>query len=140
MKIFLICAHLFFVNIIFAQNCKEFQIGIYTNENPFGKMIIEREGDFQLEKTVDNSTIYLQKIEKISECEYRLKRYKVISLGRLPEPNMKELVSVKITNVNGDNFEYKAQLVGTELTIKGNFIKISQDISDEFKKIIENER
>lgn len=74
MKVLLIFVNLFLVNLIYAQNCVGFKEGTYISENAFGSMIIERKDNFQLERTKDNSTIYLQKIEKISDCDYVLKR------------------------------------------------------------------
>lgn len=136
MKVLLIFLNLLVFDLIYAQNCVGFKEGTFISENTFGTMFIERKGNFQLERTKDNSTIYLQKIEKISDCDYVLKRYKIILIGNLPEPNMNEGILVKITSSDGNNFQYNANLIGTELSIKGTFIKTSDEISEEFKRII----
>lgn len=140
MKVLLIFVNLFLVNLIYAQNCVGFKEGTYISENAFGSMIIERKDNFQLERTKDNSTIYLQKIEKISDCDYVLKRYKIILIGNLPEPNMEEQIRVKIINSGENNFEYNAKLIGTELSINGTFVKTSDEVSDEFKRIIYHDK
>lgn len=140
MKILLVYIHLLLINASYTQNCEGFKTGTYISENTFGSMIIERKDDFQLERTKDNSTVYFQKTEKISGCEYIVKRYKIIQLGNLPMPDMKEKVKVKIINVEGDNFQYNAELIDTELSIDGVLVKISDDVSDEFKKLIYQEK
>lgn len=136
MKVFFCLLSSIFINLVFGQDCAKFQTGIFENESNFGKSIIERRGSYQLERTVDYETAYLQRIEKKSDCEYILTRYKVISLGNLPEPNMSEKIKVKIQKVEENNFFYTAQLVGTSFTINGSFIKVADEISDDFKKIL----
>ena len=39
----------------------------------------------------------------------------------------------------GEKLFYKANIIGTEITLEGYFIKISDEISDDFKKILEKE-
>lgn len=125
----------FYMNLIYCQDCNKFAEGIFKNDG-IGNITVERKDNYQLEKSEDFKTIYLQKIEPISECEYILKRYKVISEGILPFPNMEEIVKVQIYKVEDKKFFYHAKLIGTELSKDGMFIKISEKIDKEFSDIL----
>jgi hypothetical protein len=103
-------------------------------------MFIERKGNLQLEVSKDFGAVYLQKVEPISECEYILKRYKVILLGDLPQPNMDEIMNIQIYNVEGNTLYYHVQIAGSEIKLEGKFVKISNEISKEFKEIIAAEK
>ena len=123
----------------FSQNCKEFDEGIFEGNAAGNKYTIERHENFQLERMDSFGVLYLYKIEKISECEYFIKLDKVLSIGDLPAPNVDQVIKVKITIAENEKFYYEANLVGTEISLKGNYVKKSAFISDDFKKILENE-
>ena len=93
-------------NLFFSQDCKQFQEGVFKIDIGYGNMSIEKKGVFQLEKSQDFGALYLQKIEYISECEYILKRYKIILAGDLPKPNMTEMIKVQIYKVEDNNFYF----------------------------------
>lgn len=127
-------------NLFFSQDCKQFQEGIFKIDVGYGNMSIEKKGNFQLEKSEDFGALYLQKIEPISECEYILKRYKVILLGDLPQPDMNERIKVEIYKVAEISFFYHAQSLGTDLNLDGKFVKVSDKISKEFEEILATEK
>jgi hypothetical protein len=127
-------------NLFFSQNCKQFQEGVFKIDIGFGNMSIERKGNFQLERSIDFGSVYLHKIEVISECEYILKRYRVILAGDLPKPNMIEMIKVQIYKVVDNNFFFHSQMLGTEQTLDGKFVKTSEVISKEFEEIIATEK
>jgi hypothetical protein len=122
-----------------SQNCISFQEGTFQNITEFGQFIMERKGVFQLEKSMEYGIIYLNKVEKINDCEYVLKRYKVINNGILPEPNMTDTIKTNIYKVEDKIFYYRFYLTGINIPIEGKFIKISDSISDEFKIILAKE-
>lgn len=128
-----------FLNSAYSQDCKEFQEGIFKIDVEYGNMSIERKGHFQLEKSEDFGALYLQKIESISECEYNLKRYKVLLLGDLPQPELAEIINVKIYKVEGNIFFYHLKSLTTGLVLDGKFVKVSDKISSEFNEILSKE-
>lgn len=129
-----------FISEMNSQTCKGLQEGVFQNHTEFGQFIMERKGDFQLEKSIEYGIVYLNKIEKINDCEYFVRRYKIIKEGILPAPNMNDSVKVDIYNAENNTYYYSFKLIGTEISIKGKFIKISDDISDDFKDLILNEK
>lgn len=139
MKNLIFLAVILFLNNIYSQDCKQFQEGVFKIEVGYGNMSIERKGNFQLEKSEDFGALYLQKIEHISGCEYVLKRYKVILLGNLPQPDMDERIKVEIYKVEENNFFYYAQSLGVDLKLDGKFVKMSNKISKEFEEILAKE-
>ena len=140
MKNLVFLSILLFLNNIYSQDCKQFQEGIFKIDVGYGNMSIEKKGNFQLEKSEDFGALYLQKIEPISECEYILKRYKVILLGDLPQPDMNERIKVEIYKVAEISFFYHAQSLGTDLNLDGKFVKVSDKISKEFEEILATEK
>lgn len=140
MKIFIFLPLLLLTNLIFSQECDDFLEGVFRLDIGSGNMTVERKGIFQLEKSQDFGTVYLQKIEPISKCEYLLKRYKVIIIGGLPMPNMTEIIKVVIYKTEKNIFFYHAKMIGTNQIMDGKFIKVSANISSEFKEIIDKEQ
>lgn len=125
---------------IYCQKCTDFKEGIFKSESEYGAVIIERKDNFQLERSLNFDAIYLGKIQYINECEYIVSAYKIISLGKLPELNMNDKARIEITNIEGNVFYIKAELLGTSLVFKDKYTKVSDEISDEFKKILLNEK
>jgi hypothetical protein len=126
-------------NFVFSQNCNQFGEGTFKIDIGFGNMTIERKDNFQLERSESLGILYLQKIEPISECEYIVKRYKVLKKGKLPEPNMSESLKVQIYKVENEIVFFHSQLIGLSMNLDGKFFKISNSISKEFEEIIKNE-
>ncbi len=140
MKIIIFLTAIFSVSNLHCQNCKQFQEGVFKIDVGYGNMSIERKCNFQLEKTEDFGALYLQKIEPVSECEFILKRYKVISVGNLPIPDMTEIIKVQIYKVEGDTFFYHVKSLSSGLILDGKFVKVSDKISKEFEEIIAKEK
>lgn len=138
-KIVLIIVFILSKNI-YSQECTDFKEGIFKSNSEYGVVIIERKGNLQLERALNFDAVYLQKIEVINECEYLVSRYKIISSGKLPEPDINNKAKVKITNIEGNIFYIKAELLGTSLVFNDKYTKVSNEISDEFKKILSNEK
>lgn len=138
-KIILILSLFFSAVTLHSQDCKDFKEGIFQNDTEYGQFIMERKDNFQLEKSTEYGIIYLNKIEKISDCEYVIKRYKVINNGVLPKPNMDDTITTNIYKVENKTFYYRFYLIGTNIPLEGKFIKISDSISDEFKNILAKE-
>lgn len=126
-------------SISYAQKCEDLNEGIFEADFMEMKFEVERHGNFQLETVADFDVVYLHKVEKISDCEYLVKRHKVLQLGFFPKPNMKETVNVTIYKIEDGKLFYKATLVGTDKSMEGYFIKKSNEISEKFKKILEKE-
>ena len=126
-------------NFVFSQNCNQFGEGTFKIDIGFGNMFIERKENFQLERCESLGLVYLQKIEPISECEYIVKRYKVLKRGKLPQPNMCEMLKVQIYKVEKDFLFFHSQIIGSSKNLDGKFLKISDVISKEFEEIIKNE-
>ncbi|MEZ0007095.1 hypothetical protein ABH942_002473 [Flavobacterium sp. 28YEA47A] len=139
-RIILIVFLTFFKVALYSQDCKDFKEGIFENDTEYGQFIMERKGNFQLEKSTKYGIIYLNKIEKINDCEYIIKRYKVISNGILPKPNMEDTIKTTIYRVKYKTFYYRFNSIGTNIPIEGKFIKISDSISNEFKIILAGEK
>ena len=125
---------------LYSQDCKDFKEGMFQNVTEYGQFIMERKDNFQLEKSAEYGIIYLNKIDKINNCDYIVKRYKIIDNGILPEPNMKDIIKTNIYKIEGKIFYYRFNLIGTNIPIEGKFIKISDSISDEFKAILTKEK
>ena len=130
---------LLFTNILYSQKCDDLNEGVF--EGHFGgfKFDMEKHGNFQLERMAEFGVIYLNKTEKISECENLLKRYKVVEKGQLPEPDRHEVMKVVVYKIEDGKLFYKINFVGTDVTLDGYFIKKSNKISEDFKKILEKE-
>lgn len=139
MKNIILLGLFFFVKVSYSQECISFKRGVFENDSEYGKIVIERKNNFQLERALKFGTIYLQKIETINDCEYIIKRYKVIKQGKLPVPNMDEQVKVKVTELNNNLFSLHSTLIGTQFVIENEYSKLSDDISEEFKKILLDE-
>jgi len=121
----------------YAQtDCSSFTNGTYKIETPFGDILVERLENFQLESSKDFGSVYLEKIESVSECEYYVRRYKILTLGDLPMPNMNEVMKTEIYKVEGNAYFYESQMVGAEIKMKGILLKISDEVSENFKEII----
>jgi hypothetical protein len=123
----------------YAQKCDDFNQGVFDGDLMGIKYVVERYDKFQLEKMAQFEVVYLHTVEKITECENVVKRYKVIQQGKFPKPNMTEAIKVTFYKIEGEKLFYKANIIGTEITLEGYFIKISDEISDDFKKILEKE-
>jgi hypothetical protein len=119
-------------------NCEKFQEGVFQYNTPYGNFLIERHNNFQLEKCPEYNIVYLHKIEKNSDnnCDYILRRYKIIDLGILPKPDMNEAINTTIYKIEDNVFFFYSSLIGTDFKIYGEFKKISDEISDEFKKML----
>lgn len=139
MKIIIFLSLFLSMKFTYSQECNDFKVGIFKSNSEYGTVIIERKGIFQLERALNFAAVYLQKIEVINECEYIVSRYKIISLGKLPEPDMNDKARVEITNIEDNVFYIKAELLETPLVINDKYTKVSNEISDEFKKILLNE-
>ena len=126
-------------SISYAQKCEDLNEGIFEGDFMGTKFEVEKHGNFQLESFAEFDVVSLNKVEKISECENLVKRYKVIQLGSFPKPDMEESMKVTIYKIEDGKLFYRAALVGTELEIEGYFIKKSNEISEKFKKILEKE-
>ena len=140
MKKGLVFLNIFFLNFLYSQDCSQFQEGVFNIDIGFGNFSMERKRNFQLEKSKDFGTVYLQKIEPISECEYILKRYKILFFGDLPMPKMSEIIKIKIYKIEGNNFFFHSEMLGTKQSLDGKFVKVSDEISQEFKEILEKEK
>ncbi|WP_254519244.1 hypothetical protein [Aquimarina sp. Aq78] len=70
-----------------AQNCKGFMHGTFEMKYQYGEVMVERSGNWQLEKTEEYQTVSLSKIEKINDCKYLLTLYKQLKLGKLANPS-----------------------------------------------------
>lgn len=123
-----------------AQNCVELQRGSFELSTFMGKIIIERSYPFQLEISNELGVIYLNKIEKISDCEYNLRRYKVIKNDAALPTNMNDVLNVKVDSSEGNDFHITSTLAGTEMSIEGRLTKLSNEISEIFKEILKEER
>jgi hypothetical protein len=130
---------LFTQTISYSQKCEDFNEGVFDGDFMGMKYVVERQGNLQLESMAEFEAVYLHKIEKISECENLVKRYKVIKQGKLSKPNMEESIKVTFYKIEDGKLFYKANLVGTDMTLEGYFIKKSKEISENFKRILANE-
>lgn len=122
-----------------AQDCKGFMHGTFEMKYQYGEVMVERSGNWQLEKTKEYQTASLSKIEKINDCKYLLTLYKQLKLGKLPKFDKKQKILTQITYVEGNKYYYESSMVGTDMVLKGVFIKKSNEISNEFKKLIVEE-
>lgn len=129
---------LFSQTFSYSQQCSEFEEGIFDGDYMGIKYVVEKHGNFQLEYVPEMGIKYLHKFEKTSECEYVVKRYKIIEKGNFPEPNMKDVMKVTSKVENGKIY-YKANLVGTEIVLEGFYIKRSNEISEYFKNMLAKE-
>ncbi len=123
-----------------AQNCRGFEEGTFEMRHKYGTTIVEKSGDWQLEKSEKYGVVYLNKIEKINDCKFILRYYRVIKPGGLPEPDMTKKATTEITNVEGSSFYFKSSMIDTDVSIEGVFIKKSEQVSEEFKKLITKEK
>lgn len=134
-------AMFFFPIMCYSQiDCANLSSGTFEISNAFGTIVVEKSNNFQLESSKDFKLIYLEKIDQISDCEYLLKKYKIIDTGGLPTPNMNDIVKIKIYKVEGNSFFYHSQLVGNEFIMDGVLVKTSDYISNEFKEILAQEK
>lgn len=131
---------LLFTQSLYSQKCTDFNEGTFDAYFDGFKYEVEKHGNFQFEKMVEFGVVYLYKTEKISECVNLLKRYKTLEVGQLGQPNMKDVIEVTINKIEDGKLFYNAHLVGTEIILDGYFIKKSDEISDDFKKILEKEQ
>lgn len=122
-----------------AQNCEGFIQGTFEMKYEYGTVMIERMGDWQLENIDEHNVTYLTKIKKINSCKYELKCHKVLKSGSLPMPDMTRKVTTEIINVEDSNYYFKSSMTGTDMILKGVFIKKSDKISNEFKELIAKE-
>ncbi|WP_438426258.1 hypothetical protein [Aquimarina macrocephali] len=113
--------------------------GTFEMKYQYGEVMIERFGNWQLEKIEEYGVISLNKIEKINDCKYLLSFYKSLKREKLPEPDKKTKSLTQITYIEGNKYYYESSMVGTDMILKGVFIKKSNEISDEFKKLIAEE-
>jgi hypothetical protein len=139
MKITLFILMLFTISVE-AQNCINFNEGTFEQKGDFGTIRMERKGEWQLEKSVEYGIVYLNKIEKISECEFITRHFKIIEKGVLPKPDVRVFATTDIVEVIGNEFIFKSTFSGTETTMEGKYVKVSDDISKEFKSLIDNEK
>ncbi|GAA4274144.1 hypothetical protein U6A24_00605 [Aquimarina gracilis] len=131
---------LFYYPPINAQNCEGFLQGTFEMKYEYGTVMIERMGNWQLEKSDTYGIVYLNKIRMIDDCKYELSYYKVLKLGNLPEPDMTKKAITKIINVEGSNYYFESSITGTNASIGGVFVKKSDEVSDDFKKLIAKEQ
>lgn len=123
-----------------AQDCKEFEEGIFESKNTFGTIIIERKGDWQLERSVEYGAVYLNKTKAISECKYEIRYYKVINRGVLPSPDVSVYAITEIVDIIDNKFYLKSIFSNTKSSMEDKYTKVSDEISDDFKKLIANEK
>lgn len=122
-----------------AQDCKSFEQGTFELKGDFGTLIIERKGNWQLEKSIEYKMVYLNSIESVDNCKFIIRYHKVIIKGIVPEPDMSTSTMVEILKTEGEFFYFKGTLIGTEMHMEGYYKKLSDEISDEFKEIIAKE-
>ena len=134
----LILILLFIQSISCSQSQNDFDEGIFDGSAKGFKYVVEKHGNFQLEYVPELGVKYLHKFEKTGEGEYIVKRYKVLEKGNLKEPNMGDVMKVT-SKVKDGKIYYKANLVGTDRTVEGFYIKRSNEISEDFKKILKEE-
>lgn len=130
---------MFFTITVNAQECTSFNEGVFEQKGGFGTITMERKGDWQMEKSIEYGIVYLNKIEKISDCKFITRHYKIIKEGVLPKPDMTVFAITDIIEVIGNDFLFKSTFSGTETTMEGKYVKISDDISEEFKSLIATE-
>lgn len=123
-----------------AQDCKDFEQGTFELKGDFGILIIERKGDWQLERSIEYKMVYLNRIEPIDNCKFIIRYHKIIEKGMVPQSDMSTSTMVEIVKIEGELFYFKGTLIGTEMSMEGYYKKLSNEISDEFKEIIEKER
>lgn len=123
-----------------AQNCDGFEEGVFEVKGNFGTLIIERKDNWQLEKSLEYGLIYLNKSETIGNCKYRIIRYKILESGAVPEPDMTTTATTEIVEVSENKYYFKSSLDGTDMVMENNFTKISDEIGEEFRKIIADEK
>lgn len=129
----------FFITINYAQDCKGFEEGVFELKGVFGTIITERKGGWQLEKSVEYEAIYLNRTMEISECKYETRYYKVINQGVLPSPDMSVYATTEIVDVVDNEYYFKSVFSNTERVMEGEYIKISDEVSNEFKELITKE-
>ena len=108
-----------------AQNCEGFLQGTFEMKYDYSTVMIERLGNWQLEKISNYKVVYLNKIKKLDNCKYELKCYKVIESGDLPIPDTTKKVTTKITKKEGTDYYFESTMSGMEMILKGVFIKKS---------------
>lgn len=130
----------FFIFLVKDQNCEGFKEGIFELKGDFGTLIIERKDGWQLERSVEYGLIYLNKIEPLNDCKYKLYRYKILKSGLIPKPDMTTLaLTTEIVNISEHKYFFISSLEGTDMVMKNHFTKTSGEISKEFEEIIANE-
>ena len=119
-----------------SQNCRSLTEGVFEINTEMGTTIIERFGEWQLEKNIDYDVIYLNKIDKINSCEFIINLYRIINKGTLPDLGSSNAAHIRITEVKKDTFYFKTTLLESGFIFYNKFIKKSDKISSEFKNII----
>lgn len=123
-----------------GQNCKDLNQGTFEMTDKYGTIIIERKGNWQLEKSIDYGIIYLNRIEKINGCKYKLHRYKILKSGLLPISDSTSVITTTITEVEGNIFYFESTMAGVDFVMKNRLVKKSNEVSDEFIKLIKMEK
>lgn len=139
MRVYFLLIFLIFSSSLYCQNCSTFTNGIYKIEIFDMIFIVEKYGNYQLERNADVG-IHLHKIKRDGDsCSYIVNRYKVIDIGTSPEPNMNDELNVEIYKIEDNRFYYKSTLVGTEMTIDAIMVKQSDSISAYFEELLSKE-
>ena len=127
-------------NTLYSQDCDGLSQGVFEFKVGYEKFMIERLDSLQLEFNDNLGLVYLNKIEKVSECEYNLRRYKIIQNEPLLPISMDDVLNVKVYKVEGNDFYITATLIRTSIIMEGVLTKIGDEVSDRFKTILELEK
>ncbi len=123
----------------YAQDCYGLKEGVFEMKNDYGTTIIERQGNWQLEKSIEYGVVYLNKIEKINDCKYSVSLYKVIDKGNLPDLGSSNVAVTEILKVEGSIFYFKTTLTDTGFVLEDKFVKTQDLVSKEFEEILAKE-
>lgn len=123
-----------------AQVCNGWKEGVFKSKSYLGTIFKEIKGEWQIEKSIEFETIYLNKIEYISDCEYIVRYYKVLNKGKIPKPDMNVFALVEVAKNMDSIYQFKVNINNRNTSVfEVEFIKISDSISNEFSEIIKDE-
>jgi hypothetical protein len=131
----ILLVYLSFSDFARSQNCEGFEVGTFEIKGDYGTIIVERYGEWQLEKSIEYNIMYLNRVEKISNCEFTLIRHKVIKEGIISIPKISDTAKIKILEVKKDEYFFELKFKNSEIRFD-KYKKLSNDISDFFKNIL----
>lgn len=140
MRLYILLVLILFGGKNIAQNCEDLEKGTFEYNSNGIKVQAEFTKGWQLEKNQLYGVVFLNRLYKIEDCKYRIDTYKLIQNDLGMEPNLNSSAELTILKIIDNKYYYEFKIKESGQMTKGIYIKVSDEISDEFKEIIKKEK